>query len=79
MVQKDHCSMEIERMNVRMFSLESERSWDAVASFCEEVISQKEAQEREREHDPLAPPLRRRRVGRRRRQFAAALLPTPQV
>ncbi|XP_013172756.1 PREDICTED: uncharacterized protein LOC106121589 [Papilio xuthus] len=52
--------------------LGSERSWDAVASFCEEVISQKEAQEREREGDPLAPPLRRRRVGRRRRQYAAA-------
>ncbi|XP_045533975.1 uncharacterized protein LOC123721019 [Papilio machaon] len=56
--------------------LGSERSWDAVASFCEEVISQKEAQERERENDRLAPPLRRRRGGRRRRQFAAALPPT---
>ncbi|XP_013170343.1 PREDICTED: uncharacterized protein LOC106119755 [Papilio xuthus] len=57
--------------------LGSERSWTAVASFCESVISQKEAKEREREGDPLAPPIRRRRVGRRRRQYIAAL-PLPQ-
>ncbi|XP_073963081.1 uncharacterized protein [Choristoneura fumiferana] len=53
--------------------LGSESSWEAVASFCEEIISQKEEKERERENDPLAHPLRRRRLGRRRRQFAAIL------
>ncbi|XP_026317802.1 uncharacterized protein LOC113228662 [Hyposmocoma kahamanoa] len=55
--------------------LRDERSWDAVASFCVEVMTQKEAAEREREDAPDAPPLRRRRAGRRRRQFAAQLLP----
>ncbi|XP_063821233.1 uncharacterized protein LOC135071373 [Ostrinia nubilalis] len=41
--------------------LGSERCWKAVASFCEKVILQKEAAERERENDPLATSLRRRR------------------
>ena len=44
----------------------SETSWMAVVSFCEDVISQKEAAEREREDDPSSQPLRRRRIGRRR-------------
>lgn len=48
--------------------LGSEESWAAVASFCEDVISQKEEAERAREDDPLAAPLRRRRRGRRRRR-----------
>ena len=43
--------------------LGSEEAWVAVASFCEDVMSQKEAAERAREDDPLAPPLRRRRGG----------------
>nr|XP_032525084.1 uncharacterized protein LOC116776090 [Danaus plexippus plexippus] len=47
--------------------LGSEEAWAAVASFCEDVMSQKEAAEREREDDPLAPALRRRRRGGRRR------------
>jgi hypothetical protein len=47
--------------------LDSESAWKAVASFCDNVISQKEAAEREREEDVLAAPLRRRRMGRRRR------------
>ncbi|CAH2215976.1 jg5359 [Pararge aegeria aegeria] len=42
--------------------------------FCEDVISQKEAAERVREEAPDAHPLRRRRVGRRQRQFAARQL-----
>lgn len=46
--------------------VDSEASWKTVMTFCEEVISQKEAAERAREEDPLADPLRRRRVGRRR-------------
>ncbi|XP_039760447.1 uncharacterized protein LOC120634122, partial [Pararge aegeria] len=53
----------------------SELSWDAIVSFCEDVILQKEAAERVREEDPDAHPLRRRRGGRRRRQFAARQLP----
>ncbi|PZC77701.1 hypothetical protein B5X24_HaOG203068 [Helicoverpa armigera] len=47
--------------------LGSEETWEAVASFCEDVMSQKEAAERMRENDPLAVPLSRRRRGRRRR------------
>jgi hypothetical protein len=49
------------------------RAWEAVASFCETVISQKEAAEREREVHPQAAPLRRRRAGRGRRAHDAAL------
>ncbi|XP_072938863.1 uncharacterized protein [Epargyreus clarus] len=49
-------------------------SWKAVKSFCEEVISQKEAAEREREkYSDL--PIRRRKIGRRRRFPHAHLLP----
>ena len=53
--------------------LEDERSWVAIASFCEHVMSQKEAAERAREDDPHAASLRRRRRGRRRRQFDSHL------
>ncbi|XP_026322175.1 uncharacterized protein LOC113231854 [Hyposmocoma kahamanoa] len=52
-----------------------EESWEAVAFFCEEVILQKEAAERVREDAVDANPLRRRRWGRRRVQFAARLIP----
>lgn len=52
----------------------SEECWNAVASFCEEVISRKEAAERERENDPDALPLRRKRGEVRRRQFLRRLL-----
>lgn len=52
--------------------LESEEKWNATASFCEEVLTQKEAAEREREEDPEAEPIRRRRGGARRRAFARA-------
>ncbi|CAH0404997.1 unnamed protein product [Chilo suppressalis] len=38
------------------------RRWDAEPSRCEDVISQKEAAEREREDDPLAAPSRQRRT-----------------
>lgn len=55
--------------------LSSKRSWEAMASFCEKVISQKEASEREREDEVDAPPHRRRRRGRRRAQYAANLNP----
>ena len=41
-------------------------SWDAVVSFCEQTMSQKEAVEREREITTDLP-LRSRRTGRRRR------------
>ncbi|XP_026324255.1 uncharacterized protein LOC113233354 [Hyposmocoma kahamanoa] len=43
--------------------LDSQRCWDAMASFCESVLSHKEASERLKEDDPL----RRRQLGRRRR------------
>jgi hypothetical protein len=64
--------------NVVAAMLGSERSWEAVASFCEVVISQKEAAERERENSADALPLRRRRRGRRRARFAAAGRVFPQ-
>ena len=54
--------------------VEDERSWDAALTFCEEVISQKEAAEREREMSTLLP-IRSRRAGRRRRAYAALLRP----
>ncbi|CAH2207969.1 jg15680, partial [Pararge aegeria aegeria] len=54
--------------------LSSERFWEAVVDFCEEVISQKEAAERMREEAVNAHPLRRRRGGRRRREYAARLV-----
>jgi hypothetical protein len=43
--------------------------WEAVASFCDAVMSRKEAAERAREDDPAAAPERRRRGGGRRRRF----------
>lgn len=46
--------------------VDSDRSWKAVISFCEEVMSQKEMAERMREEDPSAHLIRRKRVGRRR-------------
>ncbi|PZC82477.1 hypothetical protein B5X24_HaOG210226 [Helicoverpa armigera] len=56
--------------------LGSEEAWDAEASFCEDVMSQKEAAERMRENDLLAAPLRRlRRGGRRRTQRPAPSAP----
>ncbi|XP_063830255.1 uncharacterized protein LOC135079532 [Ostrinia nubilalis] len=53
-----------------------ESAWDAMVSFCEEVMLQKETAERAREVDPEAHALRRRRPGGRRRRFAR-LLPPP--
>lgn len=56
--------------------LGGERSWQAVVSFCEEVMMQKETAERAREDDASSDSLRRRRPGGRRRRFAR-LLPPP--
>ncbi|XP_063892193.1 uncharacterized protein LOC126054396 [Helicoverpa armigera] len=52
----------------------SAESWDAVVSFCEDVMSQKEAAEREREIS-TADPARSRRSGRRRRADNALFRP----
>jgi len=41
--------------------VESEDAWGAMISFCEEVMSQKEAAERDREDDSSSDPIRRRR------------------
>lgn len=54
--------------------LEEERSWEAVMSFCELVMSRKESAEREREILSTLP-IRRQRAGRRRRLFNAHLQP----
>ncbi|XP_063822164.1 uncharacterized protein LOC135072142 [Ostrinia nubilalis] len=56
--------------------LGSEGCWMVVAFFCEEIFFQKEAAERERENDPLASSLRRRRRGWRRRLYDRSTLPT---
>ncbi|XP_028162218.1 uncharacterized protein LOC114354159 [Ostrinia furnacalis] len=53
-----------------------ESAWNAMVSFCEEVMLQKETAERAREVDPEAHALRRRWPGGRRRRFAR-LLPPP--
>ncbi|KAJ0179498.1 hypothetical protein K1T71_005210 [Dendrolimus kikuchii] len=55
--------------------LQGQQSWLAVSSFCESVMSQKEAAERAREEDAYADPIRRRRTGGRRRRYAHLLLP----
>ncbi|CAK1546871.1 unnamed protein product [Leptosia nina] len=49
-----------------------ESKWKAVQAFCEEVLKAKEDNERAREIEPGAPLQRRRRTGRRRRNFANA-------
>ena len=49
--------------------LASAEAWDAVASFCDDVMSRKEAAEWAREVDPNAPAERRCRRGGRRRRF----------
>lgn len=53
----------------------SERCWQAMVSFCETVISQKEAAERDREVDASAHPCRHRRVGARRRNYLRQMPP----
>lgn len=50
--------------------IDDERSWSAMASFCEEVISRKEAAVREREDDLVYHPARWRRGESRRKAFA---------
>jgi len=45
--------------------VEDERYWGAMTSFCEDVISQKEAAERDRESAPDADLSRRKRGGGR--------------
>nr|XP_032514769.1 uncharacterized protein LOC116768201 [Danaus plexippus plexippus] len=50
-------------------------AWAAMASFCEKVMSLKEADEREREKAPSSDPIRRRRVGRRRTAHERRLPP----
>ncbi|XP_013169176.1 PREDICTED: uncharacterized protein LOC106118945 [Papilio xuthus] len=50
--------------------LQSEDAWKAFHEFSERVLTTKENAEREREADPESAPLRRRRrAGRRRREF----------
>ncbi|RVE53812.1 hypothetical protein evm_001474 [Chilo suppressalis] len=61
--------MDLSLPSVVRAMLGSDRSWQVVVSFCEEVISRKEAAERVREDQAHANSLRRRRgrTGRRRR------------
>ena len=51
--------------NIVLSMVRSESAWEAVASFCEQVMHAKEAAEREREA-AASLPSRRRRTGRRR-------------
>ncbi|XP_026320666.1 uncharacterized protein LOC113230792 [Hyposmocoma kahamanoa] len=50
-------------------------SWEAMASFYEEVMAQKEATERSLEYDPISALIRRRRTGRRMRKRSRAFPP----
>ncbi|XP_047537828.1 uncharacterized protein LOC125071551 [Vanessa atalanta] len=54
--------------------IDSERCWKEMVLFCENVMTQKEAAERERENS-TADPLRRRGPGRRRLRYGHLLLP----
>jgi len=54
--------------------IDSERMWNAMASFSEEVMALKEAEEMSRELDPAADPIRRIRRGQRRRKYIRSLL-----
>ncbi|CAB3235600.1 unnamed protein product [Arctia plantaginis] len=53
----------------------SDSCFTAVATFCEEVISQKEAAEKAREDDLHSDLIRRRRTGRRRRAYLRLMPP----
>lgn len=56
----------------------SRECWTAVVRFCEAVMSKKEAAERDRELDPSAALIRRRRLrGRRRRDSNSVPSPPP--
>ncbi|XP_022816825.1 uncharacterized protein LOC111349807 [Spodoptera litura] len=55
--------------------VDSAESWDAVVSFCEDVMSQKETAEREREILVTSFPNCRRRTGRRRQANNALFRP----
>ncbi|CAK1543712.1 unnamed protein product [Leptosia nina] len=52
--------------------LSDEAKWQAIQVFCQFVLGSKEEAERAREIDPGAPQMRRRRTGRRRRDFVRA-------
>nr|XP_049699359.1 uncharacterized protein LOC126055208 [Helicoverpa armigera] len=62
-------------LNLVRVMIGSEAGWKTVDTFCEEVISQKEAAGRVSEADALADPIRRRRVGRRRTCYAGQMPP----
>ncbi|XP_041987893.1 uncharacterized protein LOC121739474 [Aricia agestis] len=53
----------------------SREAWQAVSTFCESIMTQKEAAERNLDADEAADPIRRRRGGRRRAQHERQLLP----
>ncbi|CAH2266187.1 jg6483 [Pararge aegeria aegeria] len=53
----------------------SEKSWQAMVFFCEQVTLQKEAAERLREDDVESQPIRRRRIGCRRLAHERCLPP----
>ena len=55
--------------------LDSVRNWDAVAAFCEAVISRKEAADRVRVELLFGDTFRRRRLGRRRREYLRLMPP----
>lgn len=53
----------------------NDSSWQAVSTFCQRVMLQKEAAERRREDDVSSHPMRRKRVGRRRLAYERSLPP----
>ena len=76
-VLKDALGLENEKLSLKSMvraMLSGAEKWKAATSFCEEVISRKEDAEREkeRERDPDAPPMRKKRGGRRAQAYARA-------
>ena len=56
-------------LSTMVLTMDSKDAFEAMVSFCEQIMSQKETAERERECDPAADLARRRRPGRRRRAY----------
>lgn len=73
-VLRDAMGDNVSLQNMTAFMIKGEDEWRSAVSFCEQVMLQKEAAEREREEAHDAPEVKRR-GGRARRQFDRVALP----